>query len=201
MNDFRVIQAIYQVLLGLWVGAMVMLVVGATAAFKFVRGLDGILMVSLNGWREPLVDSGAEGFLAGGFVGAMLARLAVMQLVCAGGLALCVAAQFLWFPGSLIGGRGAKRQGVRVFLLAVPAAIVVFNLAVVTPGIDRHRDAKYNPPEGWTAAQIDAAESSFDVYHQLSTRTYGVSTLMLLGALAMGPWCLRPPEAPEEVRS
>ncbi|MEM9753714.1 MAG: hypothetical protein AAF916_10060 [Planctomycetota bacterium] len=193
MADFRLVQAVYGLLLGLWVGAMVMVVVAATAAFGFVRGLDGLLMVSLAGWAEPLVDSGAEGFLAGGFVGAMLGRLVVLQLVCAAGLALCIAAQFAWFPTALVGGRGAKRQGVRVFLLAVPTAIVVFNMVVVSPGVDRWRDAKYDPPAGWTAAQIESAEANFEVYHQLSTRTYGVSTLMLLGALAMTPWCLREP--------
>ncbi|MEM1446179.1 MAG: hypothetical protein AAGF84_09005 [Planctomycetota bacterium] len=197
MADFRLVQSVYGLLLGLWVGAMVMVVVAATAAFGYIRGLDGILMVSLAGWSEPLVDSGAEGFLAGGFVGAMLGRLVVVQLICAVGLALCVLAQFLWFPSALIGGRESKRQGVRVFLLAVPAAIVVFNMIVVSPGVDRWRDAKYDPPEGWSASQIEAAEANFEVYHQLSTRTYGVSTLMLLGALAMTPWCLREPSEAE----
>ncbi|MEM8782665.1 MAG: hypothetical protein AAGE65_07375 [Planctomycetota bacterium] len=191
MADFRLVQSVYVLLLGLWVGAMVMVVVAATASFGFVRGLDGVLLVSLAGWSDPLVDSAAEGFLAGGFVGAMLARLAVLQLVCAAGLAACVAAQFGWFPSALIGGRGSKRQGVRVFLLAVPACIVAFNVLVVTPGIDRHRDAKYDP--GTPPEQAAVAEQSFELFHALSTRTYGVSTLMLIGALAMTPWCLKEP--------
>lgn len=194
MTDWRLIQAVYQLLLGLWVGAMVMLVVGATAAFGFIRGLDGLLLVSLEGWSDPLVDSGAEGFLAGGFVGAMLERLVVLQIVCGLGLGACVLAQFVWFPGSLIGGRGAKRQGVRVFLLAVPTVIVLFNLLVVTPGIEAWRGPFYDPDVSPERAAL--AEANFDWYHQMSTRTYGVSTLMLIGALVMGPWCLRPP-APE----
>ncbi len=192
-GDFRVVQAVYLLLLGLWVGAMVMLVVGAMAAFAFVRGIDGVLLVSLAGWEGEQVHSNAQGFLAGGFVGAMLGRLVVLQLVCAAGLAVCALLHFLWFPRHLVGGRGAKRQGVRLFLLGVPVLVVLFNQFVVTPGIEKWRDPKYNP--GTPAELIDKAEDAFDFYHQLSTRTYGVSTLMLVVALGMTPWCFRDPPA------
>ncbi len=195
MTDFRLVQSLYLLLLGLWLGAMVMLVLGATAAFGFVRGIDGVMLVSLNGWSEPLVDSNAEGFLAGGMVGAMLGNLAWLQVVCAAGLALCVGAQFLWYRSALVGGPGAKRQGLRVFLLAVPLLIVLFNLFVVTPGIDRWRDQKYDLSTPADAHEL--AERKFALYHGLSTKTYGVSTLMLAAALLMTPWCFRDQAEPE----
>ncbi len=200
--DFRLIHAVYLLLLSVWLGAMVMLVVSVTSAFAFLQNFDGVMLIAPAGWSDGLVDSNAEGFLASGFVGAMLSRLAVLQLICAAGLAVCVALQFLWFRPCLVAGAGAKRQGVRLFFLGVPLLIVLLNVLVLTPGSNHWRGPKFNPQT--TPQQLDQAEERFALFQQLTTKTYAVATLMLAGALAMTPWCFReppPPEASEEAAS
>ena len=187
LTGFRVNQAVYQAFLGVWLGAMVMLVLAATAAFGFVRDPATTLLVQVDGFGGPLTGSEAQGWVAGGIVGLALGRLEVLQLVCFGLVAAATVLQVTMFRGRLAAPPASKRNGARVFLLVVPALIVVFNLLVVAPGIDANRTTKYDPAAE-PAAQ-DAADARFATYHGLSTKTYGVSTLMLLGAMALGPWC------------
>jgi hypothetical protein len=184
---FRIQQGVYYLLLGMWLGAMVMLVLAATASFAFVR--EHTLIVGVQGYGEPLKGDTATGFIAGGIVGVALTRLVVLQAVCATALAACVLLQCTRFRAHLDGPVWSKRNRARMFLLLVPTGVLLFNVLVVSPGIDRHRDAKYDPA---TPPQVaEQADEAFDRYHRLSTRTFGVSTLMLAGAMVLSPWCFK----------
>ncbi|BAM04600.1 hypothetical protein [Phycisphaera mikurensis] len=187
MNGHRINQALYQLFLGVWFGAMVMLVLAATAAFGFVRDPQTTLLVQVEGFGAPLTGSAARGWVAGGIVGAALRRLEILQLICFAGVAAATVLQCTLFRARLAARPASKRNGLRIFLLVVPAAIVLFNLAVVAPGIDANRSMKYDPAA--EASRAQAADEAFAFYHGLSTKTYGVSTLMLLGAVVLGPWC------------
>lgn len=185
---FRINQALYHTFLGVWLGAMVMLVLAATAAFAFVTGPETTVQATIEGFRSPLTGSDANGWVAGGIVGTAIARLEVLQLVCFAVVGLATAAQCTLFRARLATGATSPRNLLRMLLLLGPVAIVAFNLAVVGPGIDEHRSAKYDPA---TEPQARAtAEAAFDRYHGLSTRTYGAATLLLLGASLLSPWCL-----------
>ena len=189
MNGFRVNQALYQTFLGVWLGAMVMLVLAATAAFGFVKDPQTTLLAQVDGFGGPLTGSAANGWVAGGIVGKALGRLEVLQLVCFAVVGVATLLQCTVFRARLAAAPASKRNGLRVFLLVVPALIVLFNWVVVAPGIDANRAMKYDPAADPVAAE--AADEAFAVYHGLSTKSYGVSTLMLLGATLLGPWCFQ----------
>ena len=194
VTGFRLNQALYHAFLGVWLGAMVMLVLAATAAFGFVRDPQTTLLVQVEGFGAPLTGSAANGWVAGGVVGVALGRLEALQLACFAVVGVATLLQCTRFRARLAAPPASKANGARVFLLVVPALIVLFNLAVVGPGIDANRAAKYDPAADPVAAE--AADEAFATYHGLSTRTYGVSTLMLLGATLLGPWCFQRDGAP-----
>ncbi len=189
LRGFRVQLSIYHLLLGVWTGAMVMLLLTATASFSFVR--QHTLIVGVQGYGEPLKGETATGFIAGGVVGAALSRLMVLQALCAVGVWVCIALQCTRYRRLLDGAITSKRNGARLFLLAVPVGVLLFNVLVVSPGIEETRRAKYDAS---IPADVAAeSEDRFDRYHRLSTRTFGVATLMLMSAMVLSPWCFRSP--------
>ena len=189
-------QGFYALFLGLWVGAMVMLAVAAGLTFKTVREYSPIITTQPYNQR-PISEHPA--MLAGAVVGNVLQGLAVICGVCAVVVAVCLVLQYTCFRDRLESAGNSWLGAVRIVLLALPMAVLVWNVAYLTPEIHRERAVMYGGTGPKSGSLLDRAQASdvdgrtharerFDRLHKLSERVVGTSVLMLAIAGLISPF-------------
>ena len=129
---FQLVQILYWLALATWFGGVLFIALAAPVVFKTVREsnpvLPHVLSVNLEGQHGTL--------LAGSIVGNLIARLARLQLVCAGLLLLALVAHF--FLANL---EGANRTAaiIRTALLLAAGGLALYDGWAVWPQLWRHR--------------------------------------------------------------
>jgi hypothetical protein len=129
---FQLVQVLYWLALATWFGGVMFVAVAAPVVFRTVREnnpvLPHVLSVNLEGQHGTL--------LAGSIVGGILARLARLQLACAGVLLLALVAHF--FVANMDGSNRTAAI-IRTGLFLVAAALTLYDGWVVWPELWRHR--------------------------------------------------------------
>jgi hypothetical protein len=201
LTAFRLTQAFYWLFLGLWIGGMVMLAVGAAITFKTLPEYRPT--IGLETYNHPDLRERAPAILAGAVTGNILKALAVIQLVCAGVVVACTVVQCVWFADYLRGGAPGGANLLRIALIALPILILGVDALVIGPRVWGFRHDMYDAQR--TAAQRDDAKVHFDQYHRLNTRLFGFATLCLIGAVFASSFTFTPggpdrPRSPEARR-
>lgn len=189
VTAFRLTQGIYWLFLGLWLGGMIMLSVGAAITFRTVKGYEP--SIGLARYNHPDLRERAPGILAGGITGNILKALAVIQGICAAVLIACVLVQSTVFADYLSGGTRGAANLLRIALIALPILILGIDALVLGPRIWNHREAMYNPAR--TAAQRDEAKAHFDRLHAVNVRMVGFATVCLIAATLVSPFAFTTP--------
>jgi hypothetical protein len=172
LRAYRWTSGFYQLFLGLWFGAIVMLVFAAAITFATVRG-------ELPQWTET-----QQNILAGGIVGNVIRNgLTMIQLTCAVVVAVCMLLQAVVFGDRL---RHGWLNRLRVALIAIPIVIVITDVAYISPTMHTLRQGMHDQAN----ANRDADKAAFDRYHKLSERITGGAMFMLAGALLVSPFVL-----------
>jgi hypothetical protein len=171
---FQFVQILYWLALATWFGGVLFVAVAAPSIFRTVRKskpiLPDVLSVNLEGQHATL--------LAGAIVGNLLARLAQVELVCAGVLVLTGIAQLFVIDLS-------DRNGVAAILRAVmlvgAVALVLYHWRIVWPRILRFRGeyiAHADEPE-----LANPAKEQFDAEHRRSVLLLQGVLFLLLGMI------------------
>jgi hypothetical protein len=179
----RLVQGVYYLFLGLWFGAMVMLAVGAPVTFRTVRVHQPTL--GLVPYNEPSLARDGPNILAGAITGNHLRALSVVQAICAVVTLSCVVLQTTIFKSQV---RAGYANALRSLLIALPACVLVFDEAVLSPNVWKQRAVMYD-----TTLNIDArdkARAQFNVLHKRSEKIVGSAALMLAAALMLSPLAL-----------
>ena len=179
----RLVQGVYYLFLGLWFGAMVMLAVGAPVTFRTVRVHQPAL--GLVPYNEPSLAADGPNILAGAITGNHLRALSVVQAICAIVTLGCVVLQTTLFKTQV---RPGYANALRSLLVALPACVLVFDEAVLSPNVWKQRAVMYD-----TTLNIDAREKAraqFNVLHKRSEKIVGSAALMLAAALVLSPLAL-----------
>jgi hypothetical protein len=183
----RLGQGLFYLALGAWFGAMVMLAIGAAAAFTTTRGLDPTLGAAP--WNQPGLVEQSSSILAGSIVGKSLQGLAVVQIVCACAAVLGLISQCTFHRNYLLGGARSITNIVRIILIAIPVLILLADLLYFTPQIYHWRDIMWDMNQT-QAVRVEAHEH-FDHFHHLTERVVGFSCLSLIGAVLASALVLR----------
>lgn len=184
-NAFAVVTGVYTLALGVWVGALVMLAVGAAVTFRTTRSFNPSLP---SPYDSPALADRASQILAGGIVGNMIDALSRVQIVCGVIAAACVLLQAIAFREALANRGRSWMNLVRVICIAVPLVNVAFERLHLNPAIHDLRAAMYD-----TRVSEEfrvSAKAEFDRYHKLSERTTGGAAMLLMIAVLVSPLAL-----------
>ncbi len=180
----RATQGIYWLFLGLWLGCMIMLAVGAAITFKTVKSYEPTIGQAR--YNHPDLRDRASGILAGGITGNILKALAVIQGICIAVLMICIIVQCTVFADYLAGGVRSAANLLRIALIALPILIFGVDTLVLSHRIWTYRETMYDPAQ--TVAQRDEAKSHFDRLHSINVRMGGVATVCLIAAVLVSPF-------------
>jgi hypothetical protein len=129
---FQLVQIVYWLALATWFGGVLFVSVAAPVVFRTVREnnpiLPHVLSVNLEGQHGTL--------LAGSIVGSILARLARMELACAGALLVALIAHFFLAD---LDGSNRTAAIIRTALFLAAAGLTLYDGWVVWPQLWRHR--------------------------------------------------------------
>ncbi|MFP4144248.1 MAG: hypothetical protein ACLFV3_03815 [Phycisphaeraceae bacterium] len=182
---FRLVQGLYYLLLGAWLGALIMLVIAAATAFGVIREFDPTLPAQT--WQAAHLADRHSDILAGHVVGTALDRLAWLQGLCAGGALACTLLQGSVFRGYLRGCRFGWRNLLRTSLILFAGVLFALQVAWVNPAVRETRAAIY--AEDAPAAERQAAEVEFATWHQMSETLGGATMILLAGTILFSPFC------------
>jgi hypothetical protein len=171
---FQFVQILYWLALATWFGGVLFVAVAAPSIFRTVRKSKPILpdVLSVN-----LEDQHAT-LLAGAIVGNLLARLAQVELACAGVLVLAGIAQLFVID---LTDRNGVAAILRAILLVGAVVLVVYHSRFVWPRILRFRGeyiAHADEPE-----LANPAKEQFDAEHRRSVMLLQGVLFLLLGMI------------------
>lgn len=194
-TGYRITQGTYWLSVGAWFGAVVMVVITAATTFQTVRDYQPTL--GLEPYNQPgLVDKAAP-ILAGGIVGNVLGRMAVLELVCGGIALVCVALQCTRYAGRITGGVWGRANVLRVGLLVGAVMLVVLDAGVIGPRIRRERSVMHDTAlSEQTRAESKAA---FDRLHKLDERVVGATALLLIATVFASSFALHGHDVPDHI--
>ncbi len=176
---FRIVQGFYWLGLGIWLGALVMLAIMAAVTFRTVRELKP--SINAPPYNNPALAERAPVIIAGNIVGNSLRALAVLQLICAVMVVMCLILQCSLFADQLRGGVGGWVNLLRVALVVMPIFILALDANVITPRIWAQRTVMFDVSQ---AVEVRArAQAVFDRLHKLDERVVGASVWLLMGAV------------------
>jgi hypothetical protein len=172
---FQLVQIVYWLALATWFGSVMFIAIAAPIIFRTVRQanpvMTSVLSVNLEGQHATL--------LAGSVVGNILARLALIELGCAGAILLTTIAQFLLADMT---GSNFPAAMLRLILCIAAGAIVGCNRFLIWPRIVRSREQYIDHADEPEVA--NPAKDRFDRDHRLSmtllTITLGALLLLIL---------------------
>lgn len=183
---FRVTQAGYSLALGVWVGALVMLGLTAITAFGVIPRYEPVLMAPPFG--EPAFEGRGGTVLAGAVVNASLMKLAHLGLAAVAVAAACVAAQTLLFPDRLVKRGRSASNTIRVLLLAILAALVLYERFDLGPALREQLATMYDPDA--SSAARASARVVFDMLHTRSELLHRALLLLAASALVVSPFAI-----------
>lgn len=216
-TTLELVDGFHYLFLGVWLGAIVMLAVGAPITFRTVRQHQPALQAPP--YNQPELADRAAPILAGAVVGNSLRGLSAIQVVCALGAGVTLAWRRVLLRRHAAGQSIIPRpeQGpdapahaapawdddewndaqriarlaahARTALLILAVAIVLFDRAWLTPRVWQTRAAMYDPDQ--TPAMRDQARARFDSLHKTSERLVTTTALSLAVALVLSPLALR----------
>jgi hypothetical protein len=168
------VNGVYWLGLGAWLGALVMLAVAAAITFKTTRQVSPLLVQP----EYNLPESAGQGsnILAGLIVGNVIKGLAAVQVICAVLVFAGVAAQG-WTARQAIKA-WPKLNRLRVGLLIVPLAALAVSMGYIMPRMWEERTAMYNPE--LTQDVRKEARARFDGLHKMSERSVGAGAVCLI---------------------
>lgn len=179
-NLFQLVQVVYWIGLSTWFGAVLFIAIAAPVVFKTVAEyrpiLPNVLSVNMENQHATL--------LAGSVVGAIIARLSRVQLICAGVLAVTMLGQLFTInlDGDLFhGNRGAYLLRVVLYLGALAA--VVYDWRILWPRVLAFRDTYVQNADDPDIA--NPARENFDRAQRTTASLLMVVTALLLGIIAL----------------
>lgn len=187
LTAFRLTQGVYWLFLGMWIGGMVMLVIGAAITFKTVREYRPAL--GLEPYNHPALAESAPGILAGGITGNVIRGLRTLQIVCAVVVAIALVLQCTAFADYLSGGWKGTANLLRIALVALPVLVLLVENKVIAPRVWEQRLVMYNPqtpPE-----KREEARAIFMRYHKLNERLVSLAALSLIAAILASPFAFK----------
>lgn len=164
-------SGVYYLMLGMWFGALVMLVVAAVATFGTIRD------------SQPDMTAAAQNQLAGSIVGSAIDKLAVVQVVAAVAITVCVLLQCTVFRREL----GPKVfNAARIVLLVLLLAVLGADRLFVAPALHTQRETMHSA----AGVEQEQAKAAFDRTHKMSERLAGVCMLLIVAATLTSPFAL-----------
>ena len=171
---FQIVQIVYWLALATWFGGVLFIALAAPVIFRTVREanpvMPEVLSVNLEGQHGTL--------LAGTIVANLLARLTMVEVLCAAALVLTTIAQFF-----LIDLTGPNRVAaiLRTAMLLAAVGVVLFDWRVLWPRIMKHRQEYLDHADEPELA--NPAKESFDREHGRSVTSLTAVLFLLLGVL------------------
>lgn len=191
---YSLLTGVYTLALGVWVGAMVMLAIGAAVTFRTTRSFNPALPAP---YDAPELAGRASQILAGGVVGNMIDALSRVQIVCGVIAMACVILQGTLFRAMLPRHGKSIVNAIRIMSIGVAIAFVPLERLFLNPAIHELRTAMYDASENDQARA--AAKREFDYLHKISERTTGAAAALLAVAIILSPLALTPRvDAPDE---
>lgn len=188
LAGFRLVAGIYWLALGVWVGALVMMAVGAGVTFKTVRYYQPT--VGLEPYNQ--MPEQAVPILAGGVVGHQLKGLSVVQQVCALVVVVCLVLQCYVYPDRLSGGVAGWANLARMLLVGLAVGVLIADVWTVSDKIWALRDLIFDP--SLDAAARQQYRVTFDFWHKLDERMVGSAMFALAAAVVISAFALHPAE-------
>ena len=193
---FQLVQIVYWLALATWFGGVLFVAMAVPAIFRTVGEnhpvLPHVLSVNLEGQHGTL--------LAGSIVGALLARLAKIQLICGAALLLAIVAHF--FLANLTG-QNRTAAIIRTALFFAAAAVSLYDGWLLWPQIWRHRQEFIDNADEPEVA--NPAKDLFDRGQRRSVALLMAVLFLLLGVILFsgnitprGPSVAPVPAAPSE---
>ena len=174
LSIYQFVQLAWWIGLSTWFGSVLFVALAAPVIFRTIREanplLPTVLSVNLENQHGTL--------LAGTIVANLLALLGKVEMICAGLLVLCFAAQFFVID---LSGSNLTAALIRGVLLLAVAAIAIFDRMIVWPSVQKYR-AEYlenaDDPE-----IANPAKERFDREHQRSVTMLSAMLFLLLGVV------------------
>ena len=171
---FQLVQIVFWLALATWFGSVLFVAVAAPVVFRTIRDsnpvLPHVLSVNLEGQHGTL--------LAGEIIGNILARLARLQLVCAGLLLLSFVTHF--FVADL-GGANQTAAIIRTALYLAAAGLALYDAYALWPQVWKHRKEFIDHADEPEVA--NPAKDRFDAGQRRSLALLMTVLFLLLGVI------------------
>jgi hypothetical protein len=191
---FKLNQGVYWLFLGMWIGAIVMLIFAAGITFKTVRTFNptiGIKPYNHELFSEPQTQSN---IIAGGVTREVLHSLAGIGIVCGSIVLLSLLLQCTVFSRQLwpnsnkqLGLRCGWLNWFRVIMILLPLTNVAMHFDMANK-MGALQDIRYNAEQEDSARA--KAQHEFDKLHKKSVRMTSGSLFMLFAAAGISSFVL-----------
>jgi len=185
----KLVEGLYYLLLGVWVGLMVGFVLAAIAAFGVLPGYQPALGVEP--YNDPAFADRAGQVLAGSVVNRLMSMITVLQWGIAVAVGLCLALQGLFAKRWGHGSAFRIANLARVLLIVAAVTMLAYGQWQLNPAMQSLRLDMYRLQH--TPTQRQEAQRTFDRLHLQSERLGTATTASLALALLVSPWALRRP--------
>lgn len=182
----RIVQGVYWLALGAWVGAIVMVAITAATAFRTAPTLD--LTVGVAPYSDSAFADEAGTIVAGQIMMRVFRHLSTVQLICAVAAVVCMGLQCTVYARRLLR-RAPLLNMLRMALVLVPTAFVLLDRYWFSDVMRSAYATMYDLT--LDAAARTAASETFEFYHIVSERMLQSSLFMLIAAVLLSPFALR----------
>lgn len=173
---YQAVQILYWLVLSAWFGSLVFLVLAAPIVFRTVRKLE----VRSGLYSDPSLQDEQTTIVAGDIVGAVLARLAQLQMVCAIALLPLMIAQLLLIN---LAGSNLVAAALRISLLLITIVLLHYEWRAHYPRTWRLRQEFLNNTDDPDAA--NTAREAFEKEHRRSEQMFLVTICLLIGLVML----------------
>lgn len=169
---FQIVQILYWLVLASWLGGMVFMALAAPVVFAVLRRMN----VRVPGYTSMELNEEHPTIAAGEVVGGLLARLAQIQLICAGTLLPLIIAQFLLAD---LSGPGVAMGVIRLALWAVAVGLLYYEWRIHYPRTWSLRQQYLEHVD--TPEKADPAREAFEKEQRRSELVYQATVMVLIG--------------------
>ena len=171
---FQLVQIVYWLALSTWFGGVLFIAIAAPVIFRTVREnnpvLTSVLSVNLEGQHGTL--------LAGSIVGNLLARLSLIEFICAFALLVTLGAQMFMID---LDGPNRTASTLRWVLYVAAVCVLMFDWQVVAARIKRFRTEYIEHADEPDIA--NPAKEQFDREHHRSVMLLTLRLGLLIGII------------------
>lgn len=173
---YQGIQIVYWLTLSIWLGSSVFLALAAPVVFRVVRRLD----VRVPRYSSPNLADEQVTIVAGEIVGALLARLGQIQMVCAAILLPMLLAQFITID---LTGANLTAALIRDGLWALATLLLAYQWRIHFPRTWAIRQAYLDHADEPEVANV--LKDQFDREHRRSGTLFQITVFALLGLVVI----------------